>query len=75
MAEANAAVDTQFGPKLKEVLGTSEDRLISGDMGPTAYSQFAVDAMRDATGAEIGIDVGAFHGNTPQAAGTVTGRT
>ncbi len=72
VAEANAAVDTQFGPKLKEVLGTSEDRLISGDMGPTAYSQFAVDAMREATGAEIGIDVGAFHGNTPQAAGTVT---
>jgi len=41
--------DKQFGTRLGEVIGTSPDRLVSGDAGPTSFSQFAVDAMRDIT--------------------------
>ena len=69
---ANDATQNQFGPSLNDILGKSDDRLISGDEGPTSYAQFAVDSLREATGTEVGIDVGAFHGNTPQPAGDVT---
>ena len=71
--EAKKSVDELYGKaRLDEVIGRSEVRLLSGDSGPTAYSKFIVDAMKDVTGAELGLDIGAFHGNTPQPAGDVT---
>jgi 2',3'-cyclic-nucleotide 2'-phosphodiesterase (5'-nucleotidase family) len=69
---ANGGRKSLFGNRLNEVIGTSDERLVSGDAGPTAFSKFVVDSMRDVTGAEVAIDVGAFHGNTPQPAGPVT---
>jgi 2',3'-cyclic-nucleotide 2'-phosphodiesterase (5'-nucleotidase family) len=73
VTEAKQKVDDLYTPaRLNEVIGKTEVRLISGDSGPTAYSKFVADAMKDVTGAEISLDVGAFHGNTPQAAGDVT---
>ena len=53
-------------------IGTSEVRLVSADAGPTAFGKFVVDAFRESSGADFAIDVGAFHGNTPQAAGAIT---
>jgi 2',3'-cyclic-nucleotide 2'-phosphodiesterase (5'-nucleotidase family) len=70
--DAEVSRNAQFGARLNEVIGTSDDRLVSGDAGPTAFSKFVVDAMKDVTGAEVALDVGAFHGNTPQPAGQVT---
>lgn len=74
LADAENALVKQYGPALDEVLGTSSERLISGDNGPTAYSQFIVDAIRAANQTDIAIDVGAFHGNTPQDGGLITRR-
>lgn len=71
--EAHDKVQKLYTPaRLNEVIGKTEVRLISGEGGPTAYSKFVVDAMKDITGADIGLDIGAFHGNTPQAAGDIT---
>jgi 2',3'-cyclic-nucleotide 2'-phosphodiesterase (5'-nucleotidase family) len=71
---AQVQTGTQFGTRLDEVIGTSEDRLVSGNGGPTSFSQFAVDSMEDISKADFALDVGAFHGNTPQPAGPVTRR-
>lgn len=60
--------------KLDEVIGHSEARLVSGSYGATAYSRFMVDAMKDATGADIALDMGEFHSNSAQPAGDVTRR-
>jgi len=73
VALAKERVEALYLPaKLDEVIGQSKVRLVSGENGPTAYSKFAVDAMKDVTDAQIGLDVGAFHGGTAQAAGDVT---
>jgi 2',3'-cyclic-nucleotide 2'-phosphodiesterase (5'-nucleotidase family) len=72
LQEAEAALERLYGPDLRKPIGKSEVRLVSGDRGPTAFAQFAADAMREATGAELAVDVGAFHGNTPQPAGDVS---
>jgi 5'-nucleotidase len=72
LLEAEKALLRVYGPKLREPIGRSDVRLVSGDRGPTAFSQFAVDAMKDITGAEIALDVGSFHGNTPQPSGEVS---
>ncbi len=71
---ANAAKAKLYGNRLDEVIGTSSVRLVSGDSGPTAFSKFVVDAMRDVAGTDIAFDIGPFHGNTPQAAGDITRR-
>jgi 2',3'-cyclic-nucleotide 2'-phosphodiesterase (5'-nucleotidase family) len=73
--EAQAALERLYGPGLDQVIGRSNVRLISGNRGPTAYSKFVVDAIRDQTGSDLSLDVGAFHGNTPQPAGEVTRKT
>ena len=73
--DVNAAKNqrnTQFGNEMNRVVGISEDRLVSGAVGPTAFSKFVVDSMRDTAQADVGIDVGAFHGSAAQAAGPVT---
>ena len=68
-------VEEFFGAeKLNRVIGTSDTRLVSGTNGATAYSKFIVDAMRDTTGADIGLDLGEFHSNSAQAKGDVTYR-
>jgi 2',3'-cyclic-nucleotide 2'-phosphodiesterase (5'-nucleotidase family) len=72
VTKANDAVQKHFTPHLDEVIGQTEGRLISAETMPTAYGQFVVDAMRDATGAQIALDIGAFHGATAQPAGPVT---
>jgi 5'-nucleotidase len=72
LADAEQALQSLYGSDLRKPIGKSEVRLVSGDRGPTAFSQFAVNAMREATGAEIALDVGAFHGNTPQPSGDVS---
>ena len=72
LAEAEQALERVYGSDLRKPIGKSEVRLVSGDRGPTAFSQFAVDSMKSITGAEIALDVGAFHGNTPQPAGEVS---
>ena len=74
VAETEKAVSDLYGPHLDDTIGITEDRLISGDSGPTAYAQFAVDAMRATAKTDIAVDVGAFNGNTPQAAGSVSRR-
>jgi 2',3'-cyclic-nucleotide 2'-phosphodiesterase (5'-nucleotidase family) len=70
----NNARQDQFGNRLDEVIGTSDDRLISGDAGPTSFSKFAAAAMYDVASDDVdfSLDVGSFHGNTPQPAGNVT---
>jgi 5'-nucleotidase len=57
---------------LNQVVGQSEARLISGSGGETAYSRFIVDAMKDASGADLALDIGEFHSNSPQAGGDIT---
>jgi hypothetical protein len=64
--------DEEFGTRLSEVIGVSEDRLISGEAGPTSFSKFVVQSMRSVSDADFIFDVGAFHGNTPQPQGPVT---
>jgi 2',3'-cyclic-nucleotide 2'-phosphodiesterase (5'-nucleotidase family) len=64
-----------YGPeRLNEVIGTSEVQLVPGKYGPTAFSKFAVDAIRKSIDASIGMDSGAFHANTPLPGGSVTRR-
>jgi 2',3'-cyclic-nucleotide 2'-phosphodiesterase (5'-nucleotidase family) len=72
IAEADAALQKLYGVGLSQVVGNSEVRLVSGDNGPTAFAKFAVDAFRNSTGTDFAVDIGAFHGNTPQAAGQIT---
>ncbi len=60
--------------KLDEVLGYSEVRLSSGASSDSNYSKLAVDAMRISAKTDLAIDVGLFHGITPQPAGSVTRR-
>jgi hypothetical protein len=75
LADAEQALERIYGPELRKPIGKAEVRLVSGDRGPTAFSKFAVDSMKEITGAEIALDVGAFHGNTPQPAGDVSRMT
>lgn len=64
-----------FGPDyLDEPLGKSEVRLVPGRTGPTSFSQFAVEAMRKSIDADVAIDIGAFHANTPLPGGVITRR-
>jgi len=75
LVEAEKAVNDQYTPeKLNQVVGKSTVNLVSGDGGKTAYSQFVVDAMREMTGADLAVDLGAFHGNGPQEKGDITYR-
>lgn len=62
----------QFGNRLDEVIGYSEDRLVSGDGGPTSFSKFAADSLYEVEDTDFSLDIGSFHGNTPQPAGPVT---
>jgi 2',3'-cyclic-nucleotide 2'-phosphodiesterase (5'-nucleotidase family) len=65
-------IEHQYGAQeLNKVVGHSETRLISGSGGKTAYSKFIVDAMKDTTGADIGLDLGEFHSNSAQPKGEV----
>lgn len=75
LADAEQALERIYGPDLRKPIGKAEVRLVSGDRGPTAFSKFAVDSMKEITGTEIALDVGAFHGNTPQPAGDVSRMT
>ena len=73
LAHSEKRIEQLYTPeKLNKVVGQAETRLISGSGGPTAYSQFVVDAMKDSTGADIGLDLGEFHSNSAQAKGEVT---
>lgn len=66
-------IEKQYGAQtLNKVVGKSETRLISGSGGKTAYSKFIVDAMKETTGADIGLDLGEFHSNSAQPKGEVT---
>lgn len=56
---------------LNEIVGYTEVPMISPDQAPTIWSQFAVDAMREAVRAEVTIDSDEFYGNS-MPAGPVT---
>lgn len=72
-AHANQDLIEMYGAEhLGEVIGSSDVQLVPGKYGPTAFSKFAVDAIRRSIDASVGIDVGAFHANTPLPGGTVT---
>ncbi len=72
ISHARAAVDMLYGPALNQPIGQTEARLVTGSHGPTAFSEFVVDAMRTATGSDMALDVGSFQGSTPQTAGNVS---
>lgn len=75
VAIANQAVVSLYGAeRLNEVIGQSEVRLVPGKYGPTAFSKFAVDAIQKSVDADVGIDIGLFHANTPLPGGEVTRR-
>ena len=56
---------------LNEIIGYTEVPMISPNQAPTIWSQFVVDAMREAGGAEITIDSDQFYG-VSMPAGPVT---
>lgn len=75
VAESEKRIEDLYGPQLlNEVVGYSEDDLISGSGGKTAYSKFVVDAMKETTQADLALDMGEFHSNSPQEHGDVTRR-
>jgi 5'-nucleotidase / UDP-sugar diphosphatase len=75
VAQANQAYESLYGAEvLNEKLGTSKVRLVPGRTGPTSFSQFAVEAIRKSIDAEVAIDIGAFHGNSPIEGGVITRR-
>jgi 5'-nucleotidase/UDP-sugar diphosphatase len=68
-------IEALYRPEvLNRVVGSAESRLVSGSGGTSAYSRFVVDAMKDASGADLAMDVGEFHSNSAQAGGDVTVR-
>ncbi len=73
--EAEAALTKQYGNRLDEPLGTTTGRLMSSELGPTAFSRFAVDAMREIAETDTAVDIGSFHGNTAQPSGIITRRS
>ena len=76
LANADQKVEALYGhDHLHEVIGQASARLVPDNIGPTSFGQFAVDAMKDRLGTDVGIDVGEFHGVTAQPAGAVTRRT
>ncbi len=76
IASADQKLESLYGhQQLYEVLGHADNLIVPDDLGPNSFGQFAVDAMKDRLGTQVAIDLGEFHGVTPQAAGVVTRRT
>lgn len=65
-------LDEQYGRDwLQEIVGYSEVPIITPNNGPTVWSQFVIDAMRESGKADIAVDVDKFYGMT-MPAGPVT---
>lgn len=75
LEQSERRIEAQYGANtLNEVVGHADTALVSGTNGPTAYSRFVVDAMRDTAETDLAIDFGEFHSNSSQAKGDVTMR-